>query len=301
MPLSKETIIANEALQGLTDEQVSAIEVLSQNSEDELFREKMGDHYRKLDASIEEHSGVARNGAEKTYDYLPRAIDAMKAKYEAEIGLLKTENGNIKSQLDKGGDEATKAQLANVQRELESTKQQYLDMKTSYEEEKKRGEQALNDYKIGLEIEHAKDGLKIKSGLNEMAIKTLVSQAIANIKAKNPSFEEREGNERLVFHDANGVPLNNPENKLNTYTAKELLIKEFMTMGILDTKPAVGGGGKGNEPHLTNVLGAKTQTEASDIITKTLTTKGLTRGSSEFQAEFNKAWMDNNISSLPLK
>ena len=111
MALTNEIISANESLKDLSEEQKSAIVTLSQNSEDELFRERMGDHYRKLDASIEEHSGVARNGDEKTYDYLPRAIDAMKAKYEASLKTLRDENSDLKNKASQGGDAALKSQL----------------------------------------------------------------------------------------------------------------------------------------------------------------------------------------------
>ena len=96
MGLNKETIIANEALANLSDEQIEAVVTLAQNSEDELFRSKMGEHYRRLDESIEEHSGIARVGDEKTYDYLPRAIDAMKGSYENTIKDLKGEIDTLK-------------------------------------------------------------------------------------------------------------------------------------------------------------------------------------------------------------
>lgn len=301
MALTNEIIAANESLKGLSEEQVSAIVTLSQNSEDELFREKMGEHYRKLDASIEEHSGVTRNGAEKTYDYLPRAIDAMKATFEASMQQLRTENEELKDKVAKGGDAAAKAQIESIQKELDATKSQFSVLKEQSEKEKENYQKALNDYKIETEITRAMEGVKLKGGLNEFALKTLVSQAVANVKAKNPSFEDRGGEQRLVFHDENGLPLNNAENKLNPFTAKELLIKEFENLDILDRKPASGGGGKGNRPIQTDVMSASTQIEATANITKALMAKGLLRGSSEFQSEFNKLWKEYNISSLPLR
>ena len=117
---------------------------------------------------------------------------------------------------------------------------------------------------------------------------------------KNPSFEERGGEQRLVFHNADGSPLNNAENKLNPFTAKELLIKEFENLDILDKKPTQGGGGQGNQPTQTQFV-ASTQIEATDLINKSLAEKGLVKGTSKFQEEFNKMWKDYNISSLPQK
>ena len=300
MALDKEVITANESLKDLSEEQVSAIVTLSQNSEDELFREKMGEHYRKLDASIEEHSGIARDGAEKTYDYLPRAIDAMKAKFEADIQSLRTENDDLKKKAAEGGDAATKAQLASVQKELDATKAQFNTLKESADAEKANYQKAINDYKIESEISRAMEGIKLKTGLNEAALKTLTAQAVNNVKAKNPSFEERGGEQRLVFHNTDGSPLNNAENKLNPFTAKELLIKEFENLDILDKKPTQGGGGQGNQPTQTQFV-ASTQIEATDLINKSLAEKGLVKGTSKFQEEFNKMWKDYDISSLPQK
>lgn len=300
MALTNEIISANESLKDLSEEQKSAIVTLSQNSEDELFRERMGDHYRKLDASIEEHSGVARNGDEKTYDYLPRAIDAMKAKYEASLKTLRDENSDLKNKASQGGDAALKSQLESAQKELETTKSQFNALKESADAEKANYQKAIMDFKIETEISRAMEGIKLKGGLNDAAMRTLVSQAITNVKSKNPSFEDRGGEQRLVFHDENGSPLNNAENKLNPFTAKELLIKELESLDILDHKPAQGGGGKGNLPSQT-VMTASTQIEATELITKSLMEKGFVRGTDKFQTEFNKMWEENNVKSLPLK
>lgn len=299
MALEKETIIANEALKDLSEQQIEAIQTLSQNSEDELFRVKMGDHYRRLDASIEEHSGVARNGDEKTYDYLPRAIDAVKASYDAQISALTKERDTYKEKASEGADEAIKAQLETTQAELKTTKEQFNALKAEKDglEEKHKGE--ILTYRIDNEIARAKEGIKVKAGLNEVAVNTLISQAVANIKAKNPSFEMRSGEEMLIFHDENGAPLNNAENQLNPFTAKELLIKELSAMDILE-KPKSKGAGANAEPGAA-ITTASTQKEATDIINKELAAKGLIRGTSEFQAEFNKAWTDRKIADLPLR
>lgn len=298
MALEKETIIANDSLKGLNEEQIGAIITLSQNSEDELFRVKMGDHYRRLDASIEEHSGVGRNGDEKTYDYLPRAIDAVKASYEAKIATLTQERDNYKAKATEGADTALKSQLDATTKELESTKNQYLSLKAEKDalEEKHKGE--LEAYRIDGEIARAREGIKIKAGLNEFAVNTLIAQAVANVKAKHPSFEMRGAEEKLIFHDDNGAPLNNAENQLNPYTAKELLIKELSTMDILEKPKAKGAGAKGEVTPL-NPMGASTQREANDIITKELALQGLIKGTSTWQTAFNKAWAERKVADLP--
>lgn len=285
--LTQEIITANEALKGLSEEQIGAIVTLSQNDENEQFRVKFGEHYRQLDASIEEHSGVPRNGAEKTYDYLPRAIDAMKSKYENEIAELKANKGGNNEEL-----ETTRA-------ELNTTKEQFNDLQTKYKALEGESEKKLLNYRINNDFEVAKSGIKYKEGLNEVAVNTLVEQAVNRVKGYNPKYEERNGKEVLIFHDENGSPLNNPENKLNPYTAKELLVKELSAFGILAEKTKTGTGTIA--PQKEKVLTASTQEEAMEAITSELLAKGLVKGSSAFQKELDKYWKDNKISELPTR
>lgn len=299
MALSKETIIANDALKGLSEEQISAIETLSQNSEDELFRVKMGEHYRKLDASIEEHSGVSRNGDEKTYEYLPRAIDAMKSTFESSIKKLKEENETLKSSVGKG-DAGLQSKLDSVTKELEAARLEYKTLKESSEAEKASHAKALNDFKIDSEIARAFDGITFKTGLSEELLATAKERAIANIKGKNPTFEERDGEQRLVFHDGD-KPLLNKENQLKPYTTKELLVEEFSRFDILNSRPNKGAGGKGNPPSGGASIIASTQTEAMNKIDEVVLSKGFKKGNADYQAEVNRLWAENNCSSLPMK
>lgn len=299
MGLTKDTIVANDLLKDLTEEQISAIATLSQNSEDELFRVKMGEHYRKLDASIEEHSGVARNGDEKTYDYLPRAIDAMKGAYETSLQRIKAENDSLKANSDKG-DEGLRSKIESLTKELETARGEYQSLKDNAEEERKGFAKALNDYKIDSEIARAFDGISFKSGINAELLSTAKERAIANIKGKNPSFEDRDGEQRLVFYDGD-KPLLNKENQLKPYTTKELLVEEFSKFDILNSRPKQGAGGNGNKPTGGSSVLAATQTEAMNKIEAMVTGMGFRKGSADYQAEVNRVWAENKCSSLPMK
>lgn len=307
MALTSETLVANEVLGNLTEEQISAIVTLSVNDEDVVISKRIGEIYREMDTTIETATGIKRDGAEKTYKYLKRATEAFVGQYadynalKEKVTTLETEKAQLMEEVAKGGDTSLKNQLEATQKELTSTKQQFLDMKAKYDGAEAEHAKAMSDYKIDAEIAKACSEIKIKAGLSEQATATLVRQAVANIKAKNPSFVEKDGEQRLVFHDENGSPLNNVENKLNPFTAKELLIKEFEILDILDKRPNVGAGGKGNLPNGNGVLGASTQTEATAAITKALTEKGLVRGTSAFQNAFNEMWKEHNISTLPLR
>lgn len=297
--LNKETLIANDALKGLTDEQITAIETLSKNDEDAVIGSRFGEVYRQMDATIEKAMGIKRVGDEKTYNYLERAAKEFAGKF-GDYDALKTKIADLEAQVAKGGDDALKAQLESAQRELTSTKEQFNTLKTTFDTEKANHAKALLDYKIDSEIARAKEGLKFKSGLNEAVMNTLVAQAIANIKAKNPSFEDRGGVSTLIFHDENGAPLNNAENKLNPFTAKELLTKEFEAMDILEKTPAKGAGG---HPTVTTTVlsGATTQAEAVELINKMLSEKGIAKTSLSFQDEFDKLYKEYEVVKLPIK
>ena len=231
--LNKETLIANEALKGLTEEQIDAIVTMSENDEATVLGTKFGEVYRQMDSSIEKATGIKRIGDEKTYLYLERAAKEYAGKF-ADYDALKTKITDLEAQIAKGGDDALKAELENAKKELSATKDQFNTLKASFDTEKANHAKALSDYKIESELARAREGIKMKAGFNEAVLNTLIAQATANIKAKNPSFEDKDGKERLIFHDENGAPLNNAENKLNPFTARELYIKEFEAMDILE-------------------------------------------------------------------
>lgn len=65
MALTRDILVANAALSGLTDEQISAITTLSQNDENSVIAKKTGEIYGNLDADILTASGVEKNGTEK--------------------------------------------------------------------------------------------------------------------------------------------------------------------------------------------------------------------------------------------
>lgn len=60
MALTREILVANAALSGLTDEQINAITTLSQNDENSVIAKKTGEIYGNLDADILTASGVEK-------------------------------------------------------------------------------------------------------------------------------------------------------------------------------------------------------------------------------------------------
>jgi predicted HicB family RNase H-like nuclease len=301
--ITLELLNGNDVLKGLTDEQKGAITSLSETNENEVIGNRFGEVYRQMDATIKEATGIDRNGDEKTYVYLKRAANAFADKYK-DYDELKGKVSDLSVQLEKakeGADEATKAQLAGVQKELETAKAQYASLKSEYDGAEEKHKSEMLSYRIDNEIARAKEGLKIKAGLNEFAVDALVSKAIANIKANNPAFETRNGQDVLIFHEADGTPMLNKENALNPYTTKELLTKELDALGILDNKATKGAGGKGNLPTEGTLSGVSTQTDATKEINRMLAERGIAKTSPMFQTEFNKIWNENEISKLPMR
>ena len=106
--LTKETLIANEALAGLTDEQITAITTLSANDENTVIGQKFGEVYRQMDSTIEKATGIKRDGDEKTYLYLERATRAFADKF-SDYDTIKNRVSELEEQVAKGGDEGLKA------------------------------------------------------------------------------------------------------------------------------------------------------------------------------------------------
>ena len=116
MALVRDTILANEVLAGLTDEQINAIETLSRNDEDVVIGARFGEVYRQMDSTIEKATGIKRNGDEKTYNYLERAAKEYAGKY-ADYDTHKTKVADLEAKIAKVGLAALKARLESAQGE----------------------------------------------------------------------------------------------------------------------------------------------------------------------------------------
>lgn len=314
--LTREILIANAALAGLTDEQIAAITTLSANDENSVIAKKTGEIYGGLDADILAASGIEKNGTEKTFDYAKRVVAEFKTKAESasalqtQIDSLTKEKARLEKAIADGATDAETAKaLKQAKADLQSVTTQYNDLKTKYDQ----AEQAHTNEVFGIRVETALQtataGLKFKAGLPESTTKVLLDQAIAKIKGMNPEFiDDGKGGKMLAFKDENGAIMRNPNNQLNPYTPGDLLTRELETMGILDKgRQAAGGGtgapsGGGAGGNITvDISGAKTRVEAYDAITATLEQQGLKVGTAEFDAGMQQAWKDNNISALPEK
>ena len=314
MALTSEILRANAVLSALTDEQINAITKLSENDENSVIAKKTGEIYGGLDADILAVSGISKNGTEKTFDYAKRVLGELKDQIKGVAGLQKSiedltkEKARLEKAIAEGAaDTETVKALKQAKADLTSVQNQYNDLKKQYDKAVSDHAANIHSLRIESELNAAKGGFKFKPGLPESATAVLVTQAIDKIKGLTSEFiDDGKGGKLLVYKDASGAIMRNPNNQLNPYTSQELLHKELETMGILDNgRQQTGGGttggagGQGGAGGVIDISGAKTRTQAYDIIANGLIAQGKMPGSAEFDTAMTEAWKDNNISALP--
>lgn len=314
--LTREILVANAALSGLTDEQITAITTLSQNDENSVIAKKTSEIYGDLDADILAASGIAKNSTEKTYDFAKRVIGEFKTKAESANGLqsqidtLTKEKARLEKAIADGSADAETAKaLKQAKADLANVTTQYTELNTKFEQMKTEHEKEMFGVKIDNELQTAAAGLTFKTGLPESVTKVILAQANEKVKGMNPEYiDDGKGGKILAFKDASGAIMRNPNNQLNPFTPGELLTKELETMGVLEPKRQQPGGGTeppkrqpGGGSITVDASGAKTRTEAYDVIANSLMQQGLTIGSKAFDDAMKQAWQDNNISQLPEK
>ena len=312
--LTTELLKQQAALQGLTDVQLTAIADLSKNDEDVVIGKRFGELYRQLDETIEKSTGVKRDGDEKTYLYLERAAKELQGKamqandFAKQVAELTKEKDRLEKVIaDGGGDGETKKMLAQAQKDLAAVTKQYVDLKAEYDQLGDKHAKELIGVRIDNELALAQTGIAFKKDLPKAVTDVLLSQAVAKVKAMNPQYvDDGKGGKVLAFMGEDGSIRRNAENGLNPLTAKELVLADLKAMGVIDEGvQRTGTGTKPPQPHSAatgervSVTGAKTQVEATDIITDMLLKRGMVNGSKAFKEAFDNAWKDNNIQALP--
>jgi len=313
--ITREILVANAALANLSEEQLNAIITINNNDVSGEIGKKTSEIYQKFDQLTKDATGVERlMGAnpEKTYEYLPRAIQEMKKSLgdntalKTQIETLTAEKTRLESELAKGANAEVQRQLDQTKAELANTKAQFNELQGQMAKKEEAHKAEIFGIRVENDLAIASSGLKFKAEIPTSVQAILLQNASTKIKGLNPDYiDDGQGGKRLVFRGQDGAVLNNPENQLNPYTAGELLAKELkdvlatakVTTGA-ETKP-LGGGGAGSPTG--DVSGAKTREEAQELLTKQFLAQGMTIGSDQFQEAMDKAWKDNNIANLPLR
>ncbi len=316
MALTTDLLKANAATAGLTEEQINAVVEMSQNDETAVIGQKVGEIYGGLDADILAASGIAKDGTEKTYDYAKRVIGVIKgqagnaAELQAQVAELSKEKTRLEGIIAKGGSDAeTKRALEQAKADLANVTKSYTELQEKFNKAEETHRTELFAKELDGEFAKATAGIKFKKDLPESVTSVLMKQAIEKVKGMSPEYiDDGNGGKVLAFME-NGTPKRNPENNLRPFTASELITRELKTMGVLETgRTQTGAGTKEPEGHgggdyLADLSGAKSQSEAHEIITKQLLSQGLVNGSKAFEDAMNKAWKENHdvISKLPMR
>lgn len=317
MALTNELLKANAATAGLSDEQINAVVEMSKNDEASVIGQKTGEIYGGLDADILSASGIAKNGTEKTYEYAKRVIGEIKAQagnasqMQSQIAELTKEKNRLETVIANGGADAeTKKSLNQAKADLANVTKEYTELKAKFDSSEEAHNKQLLEVRMEGDFARASSGVKFKADLPQAVTKVLMEQAIAKVKGMNPEYiDDGNGGKVLAFMQ-NGTPMRNPDTNLKPYTAAELVLKELKTMGVLETErkqtgggsdPNAGGGAGGGAT--VDVSGARTQNEASEIISKGLMAQGMTVGSEAYQKAFDDAWKTNItvLKNLPVR
>ena len=211
--LTQEVIKSNKVLEGLSEEQLNAIVTLSQNDENSVIGAKFSEVYQKLDAIIAKETGIARNGDEKTYNYLERAARELKSQLKsveplnAKIAELQSEKTKLEEAIKSGqGNEELKKQLEQANADNASIKKQFNDLKKDFEKSNEKHAKELLDVNISNELAKATSGIQFKKDLPTGVTSVILEQTVAKVKAMNPEFiENGQGGKILAFKDNTGA------------------------------------------------------------------------------------------------
>lgn len=307
--LTIETLKANDALSGLTDEQFSAIATMSQADEQTVIDTRIGQLHGQYEADVLAVTGVSKNSGEKAYEYNKRVLSALKqnadkvATMETELNTAKADLAKAQKALEDGSQDATlKQQLKDAKTRAEGLETQLSELKATSAAEKVQLKQQYDSARINMAIDNAMNGYSFKDGITEPLQKALMAQAKAEILSRGKA--EIDDNGTVIFRNADGTVLTNSKNALKPYTISELLAESSIKDALQLT---LGGGGGTREPDpngktgaSVSIVGARTQVEADEMIAKALMTQGLTADSNEYHEKFAEIRKTQNVSALPL-
>ena len=311
MALTAVLLRANAALAGLSEEQIAAIEELSRNDENTVIGTRIGELHGQYDTDVFSVTGIAKRQGEKSYDYVKRVLGDYKQKAAGAdqltqtIATLQTEIDGYKKTIAEGkGNEEVAKQLKDAQKQLADTQALFEQKNQEWENKYSALNTQYQTSLIDAEFGKALSGMKFKSIYPESVQKTLIDSAKRTVlSTAKPDWLEENGEKKLVFRDATGNIMTNPENKLNPFTPGELLKRELKE--VLDNGRQQTGAGTrnlgGNGGSTFDLGGATTQVAADEMISKHLMAQGYTRGSKEFADEAQKIRTENGVDKLPVQ
>ena len=309
--LTVELLEQNTALATLTDEQKAAVVELSRNDENAVIGKRIGELHGQYDQDVLDATGVKKKDGEKSYDYVKRVLGEYKAKVEsskgvkADLDAANAKVADLQAKLEKGAaDETLRQELKDTKTRVTQLQDQLKVKETEFAKAKAAHDDILRNVHLDYAFKSAAAEIKFKPGVTDTVRRVLLDSAKAEILAKGtPDFID---GSQLVFRDKDGNVLNNPQNNLNPYTLRELVM-ESSIKDMIDTGRQQTGGGTGAPQRKDtaiagyDVTGARTQREADGLIEQLLLAEGLTRDSNEFFDRMAQIRKDNAVDKLPIR
>ena len=324
MPLTKETITADDTLKGLTDDQIGALVALSANVEQKAIDDVTNRIHSDYDRDIERITGKKKEGNEKTYHLLQNVLTDLveksqgagkAAELQTQLDALKAEKSALELRIKEGvTDAATKQRIADLEQKLSDKESEIKTVKTAFEQEKTQLQGKFTDleqrtmtYELQTEANSyfSQNKINFRQSIPETVRLVMMSgrHALLHGEVKPDLIDDGQGGKRRVFRDGKGEILRNPANKLEPFTFAELYASKLAD--LIEGKGPGGGGtkpGEGSPGAFLDMASVKTQVDADEMIVEFLIkTEGLAKTNPKFserQMEIRKA---HAVEKLPLR
>lgn len=308
--LTIDILKSNPALAALTEEQLNSIVALSTNDEQQVISTKVSEIYGNLDTDILKTTGAAKGATEKTYDYMKRVLGEYKTKVDGfDTEALTKANTKIaeleKAIKDGKGTEHLNQQLKDAQDRADALQKAFDEAKTDWEGKEKQFGEKLQTMKFENAFDSTLGGFTFKEAYQDEDVRNIFVNSAKNqiLEKYNTAISEETGG--LVFRDKKTNEIvRNAANALNPITLEELMQNHLKPV-LGDTQPKGAGtknpGAGGANFGISDLMGAKNQVDADEIIVKHLMSQGVARGTSEFAEQQAKIRTENNIDQLPMR
>ena len=322
--LTKEILKSN--IGSLTDEQITAIELLSKNDEDKVIGTKVREIHDAYDQDIASITGKQKPENTKSYvflkDQLSELLEKSKsgekaAELQKTIESVTAERDDMKKKIASGStDEAVKAQLSSLEQKLKDKESEITTVRSAMETEKQRLSDQLADQvkqSAQLQLNHSIDSyllehkIKFKAGIPD----SILQETIANRKAALVSkiqidqVDDGKGGKVVVVRDEKGEIMRNPDNKLEPYSPGELFAKNVSD--IIDPGQRQTGSGTNPPPGsgkstTLDLSPARSQVKADQIIVNhILTNEGIAKTDPRFGERQKELRSEHKVSELPMR
>lgn len=308
---------------GLSEEQVKAITVLSENDENKVIAAKTKEIHGSYDADFEEVLGVKKPDNTKSYVFWKETVKNLKndsgsaakvTELEGTIATLKGERDDLQKKLKEGStDAALKSQVTSLEQQVRDKEGELKNVRETLTAENDKlkldiGTEKVNSLTGSLDTFTVKKGIKylgtIPEKLLHETLDTRKQRFVDSIKDRLDTIETAKGKQTVV-RDANGDIMYNPDNKQQPFTPGELYLKEISD--LVDTGRTQKGGGTddkggGGTPTTLDLSGATSQVKADELIVNhILTNDGIAKGTREFSEKQSELRAEHKVGDLPIR